>query len=1353
MSQSYSAETPSQYLPIEVTGKKAYVFPTSSGQRRLWFLDQLKPGTSAYNLPIALRIEGPLDEGALQKALQEIVSRHEILRTTFDQIENDPIQIVSPSFEFKLKRVDLSLFPAAQRESKANSLIEEEVQRAFDLRRGPLFRVTLYALAMNEHLLLLNMHHIVSDGWSFSVILRELGTYYESFSTGKEPELGELPIQYADYAQWQQEYLSTADFRTKLDFWKEALAEAPQSLDLPIAKPRPRILSLKASTASLLLSEPLIRAVTELSRRQGTTLFMTLMAAFKILLHRYTNQQDIVVGSPVANRNLPEVEDLVGFLVNTLLFRTKLSGELSFNEVLSRVREGCLRAYAYQDVPFEKIVEEFNPDRKLNRNPFFQTLFIYQKAFIQPIRIQGISFTPFRIDRKGTQTDLTFFLVEREEGMRLSCEYSTDLFDAPSINRLLAHYQTLLQSIVTKPQAAISELSLLPEAERSQILIEWNQTKAEYPGKKVLHELIEEQVTRTPEATAVTFENNHLSYSELNSKANQLGHYLKKFGVTPNLPVYVCMERSFELVTALLAVLKAGGAYVPLDPEYPEQRLAFMLEDVKSPVVITEERFLNRFSTLTSKIVCLELDSEKIHAEPANNLQTGVQEEDLAYVIYTSGSTGKPKGAMNTHAGISNRLLWMQDEYQLNGSDRVLQKTPYSFDVSVWEFFSPLMTGARLVLAKPGGHRDPEYLATLIQNEQITTTHFVPSMLRLFLDVKDLARCASLQRVICSGEALSIDLVERFHANLGADLHNLYGPTEASVEVTHWACDRHGSKRPTVPIGRPIANTEIYILDANLNPVPVGIPGELHIGGVGLARGYLNRDDLTIEKFIKNPFSKERTERLYKTGDIARFLDDGNIEYLGRVDHQVKIRGMRVELGEIEAALKEVAAVRSAIVTMRHDQVGDQRLVAYVIASENETSARELKLHLERKLPAYMIPSAFVLMDSFPHTVAGKIDLLSLPIRDVDASCEQEFVAPRNVLEQKLVDIWEKTLKIHPISVKDSFFDLGGHSLLAVSLFSEIAAVTGKQLPLATLFDAPTVEGIASILQQESSGASCLVPINSEGSKLPLFCVHAGGGNVLFYRDLARHLGPDRPFYGVQPRGLNGKQERHFRIEDMAAYYLEEIKKVYPSGPYNVGGSSFGGLVAFEMAKQLQEQGDSVGLVALFDTYAPGYLKRHLRTSAGRIKLAFLVDRIVHHVETIRILSPGKKWSYIKVKATKAKNQFRRFRKRSRRRVTAQLLKSLGRPLPEHLRETQSSIKIAAAAYQPKTYPGVVTLFRASRQPSGIHPDTTLGWGELVTGHLEIHEVHGSHGTIIVEPRVGFLVDKLNACLEVHDMS
>ena len=904
--------------------------PLSFAQQRLWFLDQLDPGSPLYNAPWTIRMKGALNPTALAGAMNEVVRRHEVFRTTFTSIDGQPFQVIAPELEISIAMVDISGVPSEEREAEVQRLAVEGARQSFNLKTGPVFRVSLLRLDTEEHVLLLNSHHIANDGWSMWQFIRDLGTAYESICEGRPCELPELPIQYADFAVWQRNWVTGNVLERQLGYWKKQLEGAPDTLELPTDHLRPATSSYRGAVERRTCSRSLAEKLSRFSRSENATLYMTLLAAYQALLYRYSGQDDIVVGSPIANRTRSETEGLIGFFVNTILMRTDLSGNPSFRALLQRVREAALGAYANQDIPFEKLVEALRPDRYLGRLPLFQVWFALQNVPRTEFRLGGLELTSVDSHNGTSKFDLGLFAVERPDGLYLTAEYSTDLFDAATIKRLLTHYQVILEAVVENPDQRIGELPLLTDAEWRQVVVEWNATDREYPGERPLQQFIEDQVERTPDAPALIFESQQLSYRELNARANQLAHRLRRLGVGPEKLVAICAERSPEMVIALLASMKAGGAYVPIDPDHPRSRVSVMLEDAEPAVLVTQQHLLGVLPEHRAPTICLDTDWQEIASESRENPAVLNNGKDQAYMIYTSGSTGKPKGVPNVHEGIVNRLLWMQDAYCLNGSDRVMQKTPYSFDVSVWEFFWPLMTGACLVVARPEGHKDPSYLVNLIQERQITTMHFVPSMLRMFLEAGEVERCTSLRRVVCSGEALPFDLQQRFYERLGAELHNLYGPTEAAVDVSYWHCSPE-SALSVVPIGKPIWNTQLYILDSYLQPVPVGVPGELHIGGVNLARGYWKQPELTAQKFIADPFSGKPGARLYKTGDLTRFLPDGNIEYLGRIDHQVKIRGFRIELGEIETTLDSHPGVMQSVVMAREDVPGDKRLVGYVV--------------------------------------------------------------------------------------------------------------------------------------------------------------------------------------------------------------------------------------------------------------------------------------------------------------------------------------------------------------------------------------------------------------------------------------
>jgi amino acid adenylation domain-containing protein len=873
---------------------------------------------------------------------------------------------------------------------------------------------------------------------------------------------------------------------------------------------------------------------------------------------------------------------LIGNFLNMAALRCDLSGNPTFIELLRRTRDTTLNAFSNSDLPFEAMVKHLKFERDPSRNPIFQVLL--QVLPSTAPRIGDLDISSFHFDLKFAPVDLSLLLYEDVGGYWGRFEYCTDLFEAQTIRRLCGHYGGLLHAIVRDPDRSISMLPLLTDAERNQLLVEWNATKRNYPKNKCLHRLCEAQAEKTPDAVAVTFEDNQLTYRELNQRANQLAHYLRRLGVGPDVLVGICMERSLEMIVGLLGVLKAGGAYVPLDPEYPKERLGYMMKDSHAPVLLTQQRLVEKLPEHSSKILCLDNDWKVIGQELSDNPINITGMEHLAYVIYTSGSTGNPKGVMIPHGAITNHMLWMQETFPLNETDRVLQKTPISFDASVWECYAPLLVGARLVMARPGGHQDGGYLAKLIGEQEITALKVVPSLLRMLLDEPTLSDATSMRRVFCGGEALTIELQQKFHARLTAALWNLYGPTETTIDVTFFECKRDASS-DVVPIGRPIANTEVYILDSELKPTSIGVAGELYVGGASLARGYLNRPDLTAEKFIRNPFSNDPDARLYGTGDWVRYRSDGNIMYLGRIDNQVKIRGFRIELGEIEAVLNQHPGLRETLVTAREDVPEDKRLVAYIVPNREPAPAiRELRDFLKEKLPDYMVPSAYVLLDSLPLTLNGKVDRRALP--DPGRTEQQEYneyVAPRDETERVLCRVWSEVLGVHRVGIDDDFFAIGGHSLLAAKLFARLDEEFGRSLPLGVLFAAPTVRSLAGHYRTSlgSKKGSVVVALRTGGTLRPLFAVPGVFGNVVGFADLAREMGSDQPFYGLQSVGLDGIEAPLDSIEEMAKYNLTEVRSVQVRGPYTIIGSCFGATVAYEMARQLLEAGEEIAFLGL----------------------------------------------------------------------------------------------------------------------------------------------------------------------------
>ncbi|MDF5712684.1 MAG: amino acid adenylation domain-containing protein [Rhizonema sp. NSF051] len=953
--------------PITVQSENDPKF-LSFAQSRLWFLAQLEgKGTSAtYNMSAALQLDGNLCIDAMRASFRYLLERHAILRTYFPALEGQPQVVVqNPEDMEVLEIVDLQKAPQ-QRTETVQSLADAHAQEPFDLNTGPLFKAKLLQLAIQKNVLLLNMHHIISDGWSMGVFKREWEQAYSAFSVGCTPNLSPLPIQYSDYAAWQRSWLQGEILARQENYWIQQLGDAPRLLDLPTDYPRPAQQSYQGGREEYRLSSELTSLLKTVSQKQGVSLFMTLLTAFSILLSRYSRQEDKCIGTAIANRTYSYTEGLIGFFVNTLVLRSQVKPEQGFSELLQQTRQTCLDAYAHQDIPFEYLVEKLQPERSLSHNPLFQVMMVLQNTQEagKKVSLPGLDIQYLEQSFPFAKFDLTLDLCERGDQLHCMWEYATDLFEAETIRRMAGHFEVLLEAIAQNPQQPISKLPLMTIAE-IQELKGWNQTDTDYPPDQTLVTLFEQQVAKTPDNIAVVFVDERseasrrveysLSYLELNQKANQLAHYLQSLGVGPEILVGICVERSLDMVIGLLGILKAGGAYVPLDPSYPKQRLAFMLENTQPSVLLTQQYLVESLPNHQAKAVCLDTNWEAIAQQRIENPVCNITPDNLAYVIYTSGSTGRPKGAMNTYRGICNRLLWMQDAYQLTAADRVLQKTPFSFDVSVWEFFWPLLTGAVLVVAQPEGHRDTKYLVNLIAQQQISTIHFVPSMLQVFLEAENLENCKCLKRVMASGEVLPLQLQKRFFNRLDAELHNLYGPTEAAVDVTNWACVYQSSPehnritgQKTVPIGHPIANIQIYLLDQHLNPVPVGVTGEVYIGGLGVGRGYLNSPELTAEKFIPNPFSDFLAARLYKTGDLARYLPNGEIEYTGRIDDQVKIRGFRIELGEIEALLTKHPKIQQAVVIVEGEDASARRLLAYIVPTPTDNDLENQSLQAEQ---------------------------------------------------------------------------------------------------------------------------------------------------------------------------------------------------------------------------------------------------------------------------------------------------------------------------------------------------------------------------------------------------------------------
>jgi amino acid adenylation domain-containing protein len=1165
------------------------VFPTSFAQQRLWLLDRMAADRSVYNASKRLRMIGVLNVAALHHALNGVVARHEVLRTHIGVEQGVPVQVIAPELHLDLEICDLRPLPAAERVTEAERQVQISVNTPFELARGPLLRASLLRLSDDEHWFVLTLHHIVTDRRSSVVLGRELSALYNTYHANSPSPLPNLPLQYADYAVWQREYLQGDVLEQQLAYWKPVLAELPVQ-DLPADRARPAQADLRGGWLTFEIDATLTRQLRELGRREGATLFMTLLAAFTVLLHRYSGQDDVAVGVPTAGRTRPEFEQLIGFFVNTLVLRVDLRGAPTFAALLARVRRTALDAYAHQDLPFEKLVEEIAPKRDPSRNPLFQVLFTLVNRSLVEWSFAGIetSRTGFT-DSPTAELDLSFRLSEIADGLRCEVNYATALFDAATIERMVDHYRTLLGSIVAEPGQRIERLPLQSVVERDRLLVAWNQTAMPYPETICVHRLVEAVAARTPGATAVVDGERLVTYGELNARANQLAHMLRQRAPGSAPRIGLCLERSAELIVAMLGVLKTGGAYVPLDPELPTERLVFMLHDADVSLLVTTTSLLSRLPVTGDRVLCLDRDAHVIAAQPTHNHDHAESPSQLAYIMYTSGSSGTPKGVLTAHRAIV-RLTCGTDYIHIGATDALAHAANPAFDAATFEVWGALVNGARVVIVPRMVVLSPRTFVAMLGHAGITTLFLTTALFnQMARHAPDAFR--GCRTVLFGGEAVEPRWVRAvLDAAPPARLLHVYGPTETTTFATWHEVRAVPADAITIPIGRPIANTEAYILDAEGEPVPLGLPGELHIGGPGLAAGYLNAPELTAQRFVRNPFSNDPNARIYRTGDRVRYRADGAIEFLGRLDRQVKIRGHRIELEEVEAAIARLPQVRDAVVVVRGETTDTRRLIAYVVAAASSGAPpANLWTDLKPLLPEYMLPASIVWLKSLPLDANGKIDRRALPAAsEPDAAPAAVRVAPRDMFEQLLVGICERLLGVDGIGVFDHFFELGGHSLLAAQFLDEIERETGLTAPLAALFMEDTIAGLARLLREHPTDLDApIVTINNNGNRPPLVFLHGdlhGGG--FYSRSLAQALGPDQPVLVVKPHTLDDSPIPD-TIEAMAADRLRALRALRPHGPYCFGGFCNGAFVAFEMARQLVAAGDDVPMVVAILARAP----------------------------------------------------------------------------------------------------------------------------------------------------------------------
>jgi len=1311
---------------------------TSHIQQANWFLYKLNPTGLADKISIAIRMTSSIDIESVKNTLQILIERHPILRSIYSEKDGNIISEFRESVEIDWEEIDASSWNNAE----LNEQLSVRLKLLFNLETGGVFRASLFSVSVTENILLLTLHQIAGDRESLLILLDEFVTIYESKVNDISSSLLPLNTTYTDYIDGELEFINSSSGKQVGDYWQEKLGDELPILELPTSFSRPSMRTYNGAALRTTINSQLNQKIKQLAKALEVKQEEIILAVFKVLLYRYTGEEDILVGLLQNRENQASFAGVVGNFTNITVVRNLVSESIKFTDFLNQVSKKVFETENYRDYPYALLVKQLK-SADMSHYPICQVAFSYQK-FQKLFKGKELELEYYELPQQKVDFELSLEITELPDSLLANFKYNSDVLEAKTVAQIAEHFQNLLTAIVENSETPVGKLSMLSEAEKQQILVEWNDTKTDYSQDISIHQLFESQVEKTPDAIAVIFGEEKLTYSELNNKANQLACYLQKLGVKPEAHLGICVERSLSMVIGILGILKAGAAYVPLDPNYPSERLAYMISDAQLSVLLTQESLVTSLPEHEARVVYLDRDWGAIEDFSTANLSSGVTPENLGYIIYTSGSTGKPKGVAMSQRALVNLIMWQQEEANVGESARTLQFAPISFDVSFQEFFATWYSGGTLVLVSQEIRRDSFALIAFMVETQIDRI-FLP-----FVALQQLAAVAPqcqvlppLREIVTAGEQLQVtpDLVAMIDRLPNCKLQNQYGPSETHV-VSAYTLQGAAENWPKLPpIGRPIANDRLYIFDKNLQPVPIGVPGELYIGGVGIANGYLNRPDLTAERFITI-----EGNRLYKTGDLVRYLSDGNIEFLGRIDNQVKIRGFRIEIGEIETTLSQHPTVKETVVLAREDQPGNKRLVAYVVP-ETETTpdiVPKLKQYLKEKLAEYMVPSAFVVLSELPLTPSGKVNRRALPAPDISSFSQSEnFVAPRDRVEEQLAQMWSEILNINPVGVKSNFFELGGHSLLAVNLMAKIQQRFGKQLPLSILFTNPTIEDLGSLIRGETKvSSSSLVPLQTQGNKQSFFCVHPAGGHVFYYQGLSNYLGNNQPFYGLQAQGFVEGEKVFTKVEDMAEFYIKTIQEFQPKGPYQIGGWSFGGVVAFEMAQQLLQQGQEVSLLALLDPWVPilldpnkkidnlymrGVLSRYFGGMFGQTNLVTQ--------DELSGLSSEEQIEFIIDKAEKLELFPKEATREQNRRFVDVIIGTLK----------------ATYAYKRRPYPGKATVFRAQeKHPHGIDPQ--LVWVEMYAildvADMEVVMVPGNHFNFIKEPNNKVLAERLSEYLK-----
>ncbi|GCE15669.1 amino acid adenylation domain-containing protein [Tengunoibacter tsumagoiensis] len=1303
--------------------------PLSFSQQRLWFLDQLQPLSTTYTIFEALRLEGALNPRLLIQSFEAVIQRHESLRTRFQVQDEQPVQIILPSQSFDLQEIDLSLHASAEEELQR--IAREESQQPFHLATGPLLRGRLLYLQPHTAVLLVSIHHCIADGWSLQILWREVALHYQAFLQQEQPQIAALPLQYRDFAIWQQQWQQSAHFERQLAYWRHQLAGAPPLLALPTDHPRPPIQTTEGAELNLIINPDVTAQLKKLCQQEHCTLFMLLLSAWNIVLHRYSGQDDLLIGTTIAGRTHSELEPLIGYFANTVVLRTDLGGDPTCQELLQRVKEVALAAYAHQEMPFEKVVEALQPVRNLSYNPIFQVLFVFQNLPPYTQQFADITVHPTTLAAKQTaRFDLALALEEQDSVLIGTLEYQTALFEEVTMRRMLAHFQTILSALATNLTQSIHQLPMLTPPELALALQQQEQSDDIRPAEYLPHRFIE-QARRTPHAQALITTQGTLTYQELDQQSNQVAHLLLNKGVGADVPVGICLPRDCRLIIGLLGILKAGGAYVPIDPDYPIERQQWILQHAQISLLLTHTQPPFALEQRVEVLIIDDDHSEYQH-QPLLLVPPSLHGQQLAYSIYTSGSTGRPKGVMITHDAVRNILSYMQHKHQICEQDTIAALASFAFDMSIPELFLPLISGARLLLIEQTIARDGQRLHSVLQEHHATLMQATPTTWQMLLQLG--LPLPSLHTMISGAEALPQEVATQLLHSRGAEVafYNYYGPTETTV----WsAAQQITAHYPSVRIGQPIAHTRLYLLDRYLQPVPMGVIGEIYLGGSGLARGYQHQPELTAASFIPDPWSSEERPGLclYKTGDLARYHTDGSLEYLGRSDQQIKVHGFRIEPAEIEALLEQHPAIAQAIVVAQTYAEHEKRLVAYLIARAGSScTSTQLRSYLARSLPDYMHPTTFLWLQAFPLTPNGKLDRKQLSQHNGKQYEEEGRIPARDALEWQLVQIWQEVLATRPIGINENFFARGGNSFSAVRLMNRIRQQYSYELPLSLLFQEATIEQLAAILRQEKGETELtpLVPIQAGGSKRPFFCIHPGGGGVLCYRELAEVLGEEQPFYGLEDlRQYQETIDERATIEDLATTYVRAVQLQQPAGPYLLGGWSFGGIVAFEMAQQLQKQGEKVALLALFDSQIPDAQLLPLDESGELLHFAHEQAR-----------SEGKAFSL-------TESELKQLAPAERIPAILHQIEQARLDLPEislpWLERFLRLAKVGRAmlqSYQPQHYAGPLILFLAQERAHQTAADRIAAqWQALAIDPIKIYSTPGTHDTMIVQPHVDYL--------------